>query len=331
MNVHSFTLLFLTPLALLSVTVGCNDEKKDKQDPTVVATVNGEILSRADFEQELSRELKSIDPVEPHTPEQIEPLKRALVDTLVQRMLLMQEVKKNNIVVTPEEIDRGLMRISSDYPAESFNDALAQGQLSIAELKAKTAVMLSIEKLFQGHLYPRVAVTEDEIRRYFEANAAELQEPEEVHAAQIVVKGLDDAKRLQGQLATGKKFSDLARKYSLSADAKVGGDLGFFGRGVMPPKFDEACFSLPVGSVSGIVESEYGFHLFKVLEKRAPRKKELSEVRRQVEEKLLTERRSHAEAEYSKALRERAQVVVNDQTVQSISGKAQGGARVAEP
>ncbi len=311
--------------------LACPKQQKDKEDPNVIAMVNGEVLARAEFEQELARELKSIDPVEPHSPEQVEPFKRALVQTLTDRMLLMQEARKNNVTVSPEEIDRGLLRISSDYPAEGFNQALAQGQLSVAEVKARTQVMLAIEKLFQEHVYPRVAVTEDELRRYFEEHAPEFQEPEEVRASQIVVKGLDDAKRIQAQLQTGKKFAELARKYSLSADAKVGGDLGFFARGVMPAKFDEVCFSLAVGAVSGIVETEYGFHLFRVTERKAGRKKELVEVRKLVEEKLIKERRTVAEAEYLKALREKASVTVNEQTLQAVSGKAQGGQRVAEP
>ncbi len=310
---------------------GCPEQQKDKEDPNVVAMVNGEILSRSDFEHELARELKSIDPVEPHTPEQVDPFKRSLAQTLIDRMLLTQDARKNNVTVSPEEIDRGLLRISSDYPAEGFNEALTQGQLSMAEMKARTAVMLSIEKLFQEHVYPRVAVTEEEIRRHFEAHTAEFQEPEEVRAAQIVVKGLDDAKKLQAQLRAGKKFAELARKYSLSADAKVGGDLGFFARGVMPPRFDEVCFSLAVGAISDIVESEYGFHIFRVMERRPARKKELAEVRKVVEDRLLKERRSQAEAEYLKALKDKATVKVNEQTLQSITGKTQSGARVAEP
>lgn len=311
-----------TPLlALLALGLaGC--PKKDQEDPDahVVATVNGEVLTRADFEQELWRELSSTESPQ-HTPEEIEPFKRALVDTLVSRMLLLQEARARNITASAEEVDRGVLRLSSDYPAGNFNDVLAQGQLSLAELRAREAARLTIEKLFANEVYTRVAVTEEELRDYYTKHEAEYSEPERVRAAQIVVKAMDEARRVQAQLKSGKKFADLARRYSLSADAKVGGDLGFFPRGQMPLAFDEVVFKLPVGQVSDVVETEYGYHLFRVLERKAGRKLEFPEVREQVEARLLAQRRAEAQAKYEEELRARAKVWVNEATLQAIRGR----------
>lgn len=317
---RSNALRLVAPIALALGLAACPQQHREKQDPNVVATVNGETLSRADFEQELSRELPSVESDGARSPEQLEPLKRSTLDTLVERALLLQAARSYNITVTPEEVDREVLRVSSDYPAENFNEALAQKQMSMAELKQRTAAQLTIGKLFQGQLYPRVAVTEEEIRHYFEEHSAEFQEPEKVHAAQIVVKELDEAKRLQAQLKAGKKFADLARKYSLSADAKVGGDLGFFARGEMPPQFDEVAFKLGVNQISDVVTTEYGFHLFKVLEKRPARKVDLAEVRDEVERRLLKDKRAAAEKEFVQALRAKAQVKVNEQVLATVTG-----------
>ena len=143
-----------------------------------------------------------------------------------------------------------------------------------------------------------------------------------MRAAQIVVKGMDEARRVQAQLkAGGKKFADLARRYSLSADAKVGGDLGFFPRGQMPPAFDEVVFRLPVGQVSDVVETEYGYHLFRVLERKAGRKLDFAEVRHLVEAKLLAQRRAEAQTKYEEELRAKAKVWVNETTLQAIRGR----------
>jgi peptidyl-prolyl cis-trans isomerase C len=310
----------LATLALAVGLAGC--PKKDKADPdaNVVATVNGEVLARADFEQELGRELASAEAPQ-RTPEEVEPFKRALLDTLVSRMVLLQEARTRNVTVTPEEVDRGVLRLSSDYPSGNFNEVLAQGQLSMAELKARESARLIIEKLFTSEVYTRVALTEEELRSYFAAHEAEYAEPEQVRAAQIVVKGMDDARKVQAQLKSGKKFADLARRYSLSADAKVGGDLGFFPRGQMPPAFDEVVFRMSPGQVSDVVETEYGYHLFRVLEKRAGRKLDFTEVRAQVESKLLAQRRAEAQAKYEEELRAKAKVWVNEATLQSIRGR----------
>ena len=320
-------------LAALALASGCPEKDRDREDPNAVATVNGEVVGRVDFEQELGRETAG-EPLEsPPTTEQAELVKRTLLNTLIERTLLLQAARQANIQVTPEEVDRRVMRVKSDYPAEGFSEALSQGQLTMAELKQKTAQLLSIEKLFEQHVYPRVAITEEELRDHYEAHKDQLAEPEQVRAAQIVVKGVDEARRIQAQLKEGKKFGDLARKYSLSADAKVGGDLGFFPRGVMPEKFDEVAFSLSVGQISDVVETEYGFHLFKVMEKKAGRRRELNEVRRQIETKLLEEKRSRAQADYLKALRDKAQIQVHEAALHAVPLKSRAGAapRLAEP
>jgi peptidyl-prolyl cis-trans isomerase C/foldase protein PrsA len=320
--------LAVAPLVLVCAAAQCRSEKTSAIDDEVVALVNGEIVSRAEFEVELARELQSIGPEEPRSPEQIEPYRRALLDTLVDRALLLQAARKANLTAPPEEVDRRVLRISSDYPAEGFDEALAQGKLSMPELRRKTAALLVIEKLFEEHVYPRVAVTEEEIREYYAEHKEQFQVTEQVRAAQIVVRTLDEARRLQQQLRQGKKFAELARKYSLSADAKVGGDLGFFARGVMPPAFDEVAFRLAVGQVSDVVTTDYGYHLFKVLERRPAQKRELGAVRAEVEQKILEAKRAEAQKIYLAKLRQEGQIVVNEPVLQTLIGK---GAPVSTP
>lgn len=319
----------LLVLCLLLGLGGCDKPPREAPDANVVAMVNGEVLGRAEFEQELWRELSSAEGPE-RTPEEVEPFKRALLDTLIKRMLLLQQAKQYNLTVTPDEVDRRMLRLSGDYPAEGFSDVLAQGQLSLAELRAREANRLLIEKLFTHHVYARVAVTEEELRAYYAAHEAEFQEPEQVHAAQLVVKGLDEARRVQAQLKAGKKFADLARLYSLSADAKVGGDLGFFPRGQMPPAFDEVVFNLRPGQVSDVVSTEYGYHLFRVLEFKPARKREFAEVRAQVEAREVKRKQEEAHEAFEKALLDKAKLSVNESTLQSIRGRPTAQAAAAK-
>ena len=248
------------------------------------------------------------------------PYKQALLDTLVARLLLLQAARAASVTVTSEEVDRRVLALSSEYPAGTFDQALAQSQTSRAALIRTTREALIIEKLFRQEVFTRVAVTEEQIRSYFEEHAESFTEPEQVHGQQIVVKGLDEAKRIQQQLWGGKKFSDLARRYSLSADAKVGGDLGFFTKGLLPPAFDEVMFRLAPGSTSEVV-STVGYHLFKVLEKKPARKRELVEVRATIEQKLLSQLRTEAQRQYVEGLRAKADVKVNGDSLQAASGR----------
>lgn len=319
----------LLPIALVAL-FGCPQQQKPKQDPTVIATVNGEVIGRAEFERLLSREAQAMEGTGPRTPEQVEPYKQALLETLVERALLLQAARAANITVTTEDVDRRVLALSSEYPAGTFDEALAKSQTSRAALTRSTRDQLTIEKLLAQTVDARVAVTEEQIRQYFEEHAGDFMEPEQVHAMQIVVKGLDEAKRVQQQLWQGKKFPDLARRYSLSPDARVGGDLGFFARGTMPAAFDEVVFKLSVGGTSEVVSTEYGFHLFRVVEKKPARKRELNEVRNLIEEKLLAGLRAEAQKAYVAELRSKAVVAVNDEVMQSVSGRT-APAQSAEP
>jgi parvulin-like peptidyl-prolyl isomerase len=199
-------------MALIALCA-CRSHKGPALDPAVIATVNGQTLPRLEFERELTRELEFSEGAPPPTAEQLEPIKKQLLSESIEHALLLQAAKDNNVSVTADEVDRELLRMSSDFPADGFTQALAQSQMSLAELKRETTERLTIRKLFQEHVYPRVGVTEQELRAYYQAHGDELQERESVHAQQIVVKGMDEARRIQAQLRAGKKFSELAQKY----------------------------------------------------------------------------------------------------------------------
>jgi peptidyl-prolyl cis-trans isomerase C/foldase protein PrsA len=308
---------------------GCSPKQNQKQDPTVIATVNGEVIPRRDFERQLAREAQAMEG-DARTPEQMAPYKAALLETLTEHLLLLQAAKAAGVQVTQEEVDRRVLALSSEYPAGTFDEALSGSQTTRAALIRSTREQLTIEKLLQQQVFGRVAVTEEQIRRSFDEHAEEFAEPEQVHAQQIVVRGLDEAKRIQQQLWQGKKFSELARRYSLSADAKVGGDLGFFARGQMPPAFDDVVFHLAPGSTSEVVSTDYGFHLFRVLERRPAHKRDLAEVRPAIEQKLVSQLRAEAQRRYVEGLKGRAEVKVNADTLQAATGRVVG-APSAEP
>lgn len=305
----------------LPVFTGCPKDAPDKLEPDVIALVNGEVVRKDAFERDLAREVRTATSEGgPRTPDQVEPFKRALLQTLIERTILLQAARAAQIAADPEEVDRELLRLSSDLPISGLDETLAQNRMSRAELQQNTAAALTIVELFEAQVYSRVAVTEEEIRLEYEKNPAAYLEPEQVRAQQLVVRDLDEARRLLSQVRSGKKFADLARKYSLSADAKVGGDLGYFSRGVMPPQFDEVAFSLRVGQVSDVIATEYGFHIFKLIAKRPARQRELPEVRHEIESRLLREKRVVAQKAFVRGLREKAQVKVNEAALQAVSG-----------
>jgi parvulin-like peptidyl-prolyl isomerase len=317
-----FSSLWPTLLCLGLLTNGCHRHRPPPPDPTVVALVNGEPLLFKDFDRELARDLRAPEgDGPPPSPATVEKVRHELLDRMVGELLMLQAARQLNLTVAPEEVDRRLMRIQSDYTGEGYTKALEESQLTQTEYQQKTVMRLTLEKLLSQHVYPRVALTEEEIRQEYDRDPSVYAEPEEVHAAQIVVKTLEEAQHVLAQLHSGKHFDEMARKYSLSADAKVGGDLGFFPRGVMPPQFDDVAFRLGVNQTSDVVTTEYGFHIFKVLEKRPARKRTFGEVREKVEATLLAHKRAVAEADFLKALRAAANVQINETVLATSHGE----------
>jgi len=298
--------------------VGCHRRPPEDPSTTPVAWVNGQVLTRAEFERELGRSLELADGSSAPTPEHLAALRRTVLQARLDRLLFVQEAGRRGLEISAADVEQRLQRMRADWPADEFEALLAQRHQTLDELRAELRAQLLQERLFHGLVYPRVAVTEEEIRAELEAHPDLLQEAEQVHAAQIVVKELDQAKEIRARLREGAKFADLARERSLSADAKDGGDLGWFARGVMPPQFDAVAFSLGPGQISDVVTTDYGFHVFKVLERRPARKRDVGAVRAEVERRLLQGKQEQAQTEFVNQLRSKAVVRVNEALVAQV-------------
>ncbi|HXN56160.1 MAG TPA: peptidyl-prolyl cis-trans isomerase [Myxococcales bacterium] len=247
---------------------------------------------------------------EPGDPQK---LARALLEPLIDRQILASHARAARIVVSEAEVQRATESLAEDARAagQKFNDQLAQDGQTLDSLSDETRERLLAEKFVTSELKVEKP-SPTEVRLYFEAHRSDFERPEEVRALQIVVATAEEAKNLLEQVRRGTSFEDLARAHSLSPDGKRGGDLGFFAKGTMPAVFDETCFALRPGQVSGVVPSRYGYHLFKLLEKRSARKRSFEESRPVVERRLLAERRVAAERALLSSLRGKAAVQIDD-------------------
>jgi peptidyl-prolyl cis-trans isomerase C len=95
-----------------------------------------------------------------------------------------------------------------------------------------------------------------------------LSQAKEVRASHILVKTKEQAESIREDIVAGRAFSEAAKEYSLCPSGKQGGDLGYFGHGVMVPEFDKAAFELPVDTVSEPIQTQFGWHLLVVTDKR---------------------------------------------------------------
>lgn len=90
----------------------------------------------------------------------------------------------------------------------------------------------------------------------------------EVHALHILTRTKNQSRAIIMRVNNGESFKELARQFSNCPSGKVGGDLGWFGRGQMVPEFEKAAFETPKGEISDPVQTEFGYHVIKVIDKR---------------------------------------------------------------
>ena len=277
--------------------------------------MNGEPVSRAAFERELQQ--LRVGGGEGSGPTEV--LKSSVLDDLVARTLLLQQARARGLEVGQDQVDRAFLAIRTEYPGTAFDDLLAQERLSVADLRARLRDQLTVEKLFREEVFSRVEVPDAEVARYYAEHASAFDEPERVHARQIVVRTREEAARLREEVRRKPAtFADVASRASIGPEGKRGGDLGWFGKGQGMPEVFDVCFRLSPNAVSDVVPSPFGFHVFQVLEKKSPSSRTLEQARQAITARLLRERRGKAQEDYVAALRARAKIQIDPAAVASV-------------
>ena len=307
-------------LAAAGLSAGCgrcgSRPPAPKVGPRAVAVVNGEPIAAEALKRELEHARAA--GAEGGSPDGV--LRRRLLEDAVERALLLQQARARNVTVGQDQVERALLRVRADYPGSHFDDLLAQERLSQGELKARLKEQLTVEKLFADEVFPSVQVTEADVARHYAEHSEEFAQPQQVRASQVVVRTREEAQKLRQELLRRpKSFPDVARRASLSPEGRAGGDLGWFGKGSGMPEVFDTCFTLPVNALSEVTPSPYGFHLFKVTARRPAQHRPLDEVRPAIYDKLLRERRASAQEVYLAALRQKAQIQIDEVALGAVA------------
>jgi peptidyl-prolyl cis-trans isomerase C len=226
-------ILFL--LCLLVFIAGCRSEPDTEKVPPLIR-INNQEISKSDFLAEFEKSLQKDQPLSGIEREE---LKRSFLVQFIDRELIHAEARRLNITLTDEDLEKALQSYRQDYPGTSFEAMLQDRGLSLQSWREELKESLIMEKLLDQAVYVNVVVSDQEITEYYETHRDQFDRPAQVRARQIVVSDEALGKEVLGLLRQGKPFGEVAAQYSLSPDAQQGGDLGFFGRGEMPPEFDD--------------------------------------------------------------------------------------------
>lgn len=232
-------------------------------------------------------------------PATLRQLQQRFLEEEIERVLLLKEASRLGIEVEAGAVDAEMAKIRADYPGEKFRLMLATRSLTPDALRASIEEKLKLDALLARLLKDKIAlVTEAEVEAFYGVHREEFHTPARVKMRQIVVPTGEEARRVREEILVGLDFSEAARRYSTTPDAAHGGDLGYFAKGVMPSVFDEYGFEAKPGLVSQVVESEYGYHLFLVLDRIEPAEQPLDEVRELIRRRLTAQRAERAREDF---------------------------------
>lgn len=257
------------------------------KDDKVVAVVNG-------HEIRVSEVQMATDDIIGQLPDMPPKLRYPfVVEYLIERHLLAQYAVKEGIAET-EEYKRRLAL----YQAKALRDAY----------------------FFQKI---RPMVTEEEIKKVYDEEAAKLQQTERVRARMILVASEKEAQDIEKMLADGQKFEDLAKKYSLDGSKDYGGDLGYFTSAEMVPEFSKAVFALKVGETSQPVKTDFGWHIIRLEDKKQGAAQPFDQVKQAIRNVLLRQKVGDVMAK----IRQASKVEILDEDLKKYAEEASKAAK----
>jgi peptidyl-prolyl cis-trans isomerase C len=274
----------LIPFLILS---GCTFRSSRVSDQTVIQ-VNDQSMSAKEFADKLAWSLKKFDSLAAKDPNNVLRAKEEILRVFIMNSLTSAYAKANQIEITDEELEIEINRIRSSYPDDiSFRRTLADEGLSLTGWKEDLRKTLLERKVFRKIAEKVQKPSSEDIQKYYANNKERFRRKERIYLRQIVSDEISKAQAIKDEVKK-KDFVELAKKFSVSPEGKNGGLVGWVERGAVDI-FDKA-FALPMGGVSPVLESAYGFHIFKVERKAPAGYSTLEEVHKEIEQELMGQR-----------------------------------------
>ena len=282
------------------------------------AIVNGQEIGGEAVQFELDRLVRfymshgmTMDEVKKNLPK----LEEKALGQAIGAKLLLDQAAKLDLPVSAADIDAEVAKVVEQVGGpENYKKALAAQGVTEEQFRKELEKGAKVNKLVEQACSSVADPTDDEVAAFYAAHKDEYVAPEQVLCQHILVKGTDDAaldkiKDIRARIVDGKAdFAEEAKKHSDCPSGQQGGSLGWFGRGMMVPEFDKAAFEMKKGEVSGIVTTQFGYHIIYKADQKGGEKQTLVDVHDQIRDLLRHEARGRAMDAYVAELRDKAQI-----------------------
>jgi len=302
---------------LLFGTISSSEAVVDR----VVAVVNQEIITLSEVEKwakPFGEKIITEDRLERR--EQLQEVYRRVLEKLIEEKLIDQEVKKNGIKISSKEIEATLEEVKRRNTAtqEELERALAAEGLTLDAYKKQIEKGLQRKKLINWSVKVEMKLGEKELRDFYQKNADRYRPNESYrpsHILFVVPKDAtpDEVKEIKKKCQTvlekikgGSDFGEMVLLYSQDTSSKDMGDLGYFKKGELVPAFEREALRLKIGEVSGIVRTEFGFHIIKLLDRKGIEPLPFEEVKERIQTDYYESEMEKAYKQYLSTLKEKS-------------------------
>jgi len=296
--IKKFSIIFLISI-LFSIycTNKNNSNKKEISDPfedKVILKINGKEFKNKDFKKFISLKYKDID-ISKKKKKNI--LLSRFFDTYIDNSILLYFADKEGIEISEDDVKK---YVTSRHIVLNNSN------------KDSIKNILKLDKLIYLKIYQNISINDNEIKDYYIKNPKLFQKNQEIELYQIFLKDKDNAIKIRGELQNYPKlFEKFAKENSQLTDNSKNGYMGNFQKGELPKEMENVVFSLKVNQISRVVETKYGFHIFKVKKRRNARHEYLKNVSGIIRETLQNKKISINYNKYLTDLKNNSNIVIN--------------------
>lgn len=315
-NSRVFLVMLLVSLLVISIAfTGCSKSGGDAEGK-VAAEVNGEKIYSSEVEEQLNAVIGGHSgQFEGEEGQQmLDSFRKQILESLIERVLIVQEARNQGMEATQSEIDSRLEEIKGGFASEQeFKAALQQSGITEEELPKEIEKMILSEKMM-AKVFEGIEVTTEEAKNYYQENKEQYVTSETANVAHILVSDEQTATEVIEKINSGTSFEDAVKEYSEDTTSKENeGKIGFQTKNSLEQNFGadfaDTAFSLKKGEVyDKPIQTAAGYHVIKLVEKREAGQRTFDEVVNQIKSQLLQQEQSEVYQKWMEEVKSKADI-----------------------
>jgi peptidyl-prolyl cis-trans isomerase C len=297
-------LAFCQPQSTIQATAA--DKVADIFPDPVVASGTGFELKRSQLDEAFISYNTSLAASGGSVPEdQRATVRSNLLDHLIINKILVQKATADDKVQTKKLVEDGIEEARKSAPTpEAFDAQIKASGMTLDTIRTRAYEEQLCRRIWQREITNGIVITDAAAQKFYADNPDKFEQPEQVRAAHVLISTLDPisqrplppeqkkdkeklAKEIKARADKGEDFGALAKQYSDDPGSKNKGGEYKFPRNQMVPEFEAAAFSLKTNQISDLVETRFGYHIIKLLEKYPAKHEQFAEVKDRIKEYLM--------------------------------------------